>query len=91
MDWREVAPILHKSRSKSRPEQMQALAADLQKALDAQHIDPQSLPEPAQEALQDLADGESPEDEGVERLLTDYGDSLPKPVCNQLRRLRSVK
>jgi len=91
LDWREVAPILYKSRRKSRPEKMQELATALDAALDAQRIDPQSLPDPVQDALQDLSDGESPDDEGVERLLADYGDSLPKSVCNQLRRLRSVK
>jgi hypothetical protein len=91
LDWREVAPVLYKSRRKSRPEQMQALAAALQEALEAQRIAPETLPEAAQDMLQDLAAGEEPEEEAVDRFLTDYGDSLPRAVQNQLRRLRSVK
>jgi hypothetical protein len=91
LDWREVAPVLHKSRRKSRPEQMQALATALQEALDAQRIAPDTLPEAAQDMLQDLAAGKEPEEEAVDRFLADYGDSLPRAVQNQLRRLRSVK
>ncbi len=91
LDWREVAPVLHKSRRKSRSEQMQALATALQEALDAQRIAPETLPEAAQDMLQDLTAGEEPEEEAVDRFLTDYGDSLPRAVQNQLRRLRSVK
>jgi hypothetical protein len=91
LDWREVAPVLHKSRRKSRPEQMQALATALQEALDAQRIAPDTLPEAAQDMLQDLAAGQEPEEEAVDRFLADYGDSLPRAVQNQLRRLRSVK
>lgn len=91
LDWREVAPVLHKSRRKSKPEQMQALAAALQEALDAQRIAPESLPEAAQDMLNDLAAGEEPEDEAVERFLADYGDSLPRSTQNQLRRLRGIK
>lgn len=91
LDWREVAPVLHKSRRKSRPEQMQALAAALQEALAAQRIAPESLPEAAQDMLSDLAVGEEPEDEAIERFLADYGDSLPRATQNQLRRLRSIK
>ncbi|HOT91747.1 MAG TPA: DNA translocase FtsK [Anaerolineae bacterium] len=91
LDWREVAPVLHKSRRKSRSEQMQALAAALQDALATQHIAPEDLPEAAQDMLTDLTAGDEPEDEAVERFLTDYGDSLPRATKNQLRRLRSIK
>ncbi len=91
LDWREVAPVLHKSRRKSPREQMQDLAAKLQEALAAQHIAPEDLPEAAQDMLTDLATGEEPEDEVVESFLTDYGDSLPRTVRNQLRRLRGIK
>jgi len=91
LDWREVAPILHKSRRKSRPEQLQAISAALEAALETQRIAPDTLPEAAQDMFQDLAAGDEPEDEAVERFLADYGDSLPRPVQNQLRRLRSVE
>ncbi|MCX7681303.1 MAG: DNA translocase FtsK [Anaerolineae bacterium] len=91
LDWREVAPVLHKSRRKSRPEQLQTLAAALQEALATQRIAPESLPEAAQDMLSDLTAGDEPEDEAIERFLADYGDSLPRATQNQLRRLRSIK
>lgn len=91
LDWREVSPILHKGRRKSRPEQLQAISAALEAALEAQRIAPDTLPEAAQDMLQDLAAGDEPEEEAIERFLADYGDSLPRPVQNRLRQLRSVR
>ena len=91
IDWREVLPVLHKSRRKSATEKMQELAATLQTALAEQRLEVDDLPEAVQDALQDLAEGQQPEDEGLEALLTDYGDALPKKLRNQLRRLRGVK
>jgi len=41
--------------------------------------------------LQDLVEGEEPADEGLEVLLTDYGNSLPKSLRNRLRWLQGVK
>ncbi|MBC7228427.1 MAG: DNA translocase FtsK [Thermoflexales bacterium] len=40
--------------------------------------------------LADLSAGEEPEEAALEALLTDYGDSLPRRLQNQLRRLLSV-
>lgn len=91
IDWREVASVLHKKARKTRTEQLQNLGTELQSALDAQQLDPNLLPEAPQTALHDLLDGREPEDEGVEDLLTDYGDSLPKPLKNRLRRLRGTR
>lgn len=91
IDWREVAPVLHKSRRKTAAEKMQELAVALQTALADQHLDESALPETAQDVLQDLTEGQPPEDEGLDALLTDYGDALPKKLRNQLRCLRGVK
>jgi len=91
LDWREVAPVLHKSRRRTRTEQMQELAAALEEALKSQGLDRDALPDLAQDALQDLAEGQEPEDEGLDTLLTDYSDSLPKSLRNKLRRLQGVK
>ncbi len=90
LDWREVAPVLHKSRRKSRPEQMQALAAALREALAARVVAPENLPK-RHRTCWPTWPPERPEDEAVERFLTDYGDSLPRATRNQLRRLRSIK
>ena len=91
IDWREVAPVLHKSRRKTTAEKMKELAATLQTALAEQRLDEADLPERVQNALQDLTKGQQPEDEALNTLLTDYGDALPKKLRHQLRRLRGVR
>ena len=91
IDWREVSPVLHKSRRKTAAEKIQQLGAALQDALAKQQLDVDDLPETVQDALQDLAEGQQPEDDGLDALLTDYGDALPKKLRNQLRRLRGLK
>lgn len=91
LDWREIAPVLHQSRRKSRSEQLQSLAAALREALASQRISPETLSKEAQNVLNDLSDGKEPEDDDIERFLSDDGDSLPRSVQNQLRRLRGVK
>ncbi len=91
LDWHEVAPVLHKSRRRSKTERMQALADALRQILDDQQITSEILPEDVQDMLQNLSDGEEPEKETVDRFLIDYGDSLPRAVQNQLRRLRGIK
>ncbi|GAB4533308.1 MAG: hypothetical protein Fur0018_22520 [Anaerolineales bacterium] len=91
IDWREVSPVLHKSRRKTTEEKMRELAAAIQDALTEQRLEADDLPEPAQEALQDLTEGQQPDDDGLDALLTDYGDALPKKLRNQLRRLRGLK
>ncbi|MGQ9547976.1 MAG: DNA translocase FtsK [Roseiflexus sp.] len=90
LDWHEVAPVLHKSPRKSKHEQMQKLADALRQALDDQQIT-KTLSEDAQDMLQDLAAGKEPEKETVDRFLIDYGDSLPRTVQKQLRRLQGFK
>ncbi len=89
LDWREIAPVLHKSRRKSRSVQLQILAALIQEALSAQHIINDN--EAVWEVLTALRSGKEPEDDDVERLLSNYGDSLPRSIQNQLRRLRGIK
>lgn len=89
LDWREVAPVLYKSRRKSRSVQLQLLAAMLQEALFAQHINNDD--EVVRKVLTDLHSGKEPEDDDVERLLSNYGDSLPRSIQNQLRRLCGIK
>ncbi|MDQ7029062.1 MAG: hypothetical protein Q9O62_04455 [Ardenticatenia bacterium] len=75
LDWREVAPILHKSRRKTRAERMQELATALEAALEAQRLEQEALPEPVRDVLQDLTDGREPEPEGLDSLLGEYGDA----------------
>jgi hypothetical protein len=89
LDWREIEPVLHKSRRKSRSEQLKSLASDLQKALP--HNSPETLSEAALNVLSDLSGGKEPEYDNIERFLSDDGDSLPRSIRNQLRRLRGVK
>lgn len=91
LDWNEIAPVLHKSRRKSRPEQLQALAAALSEALAVQNIVPEMLSEAGQNMLIDLSAGKEPEDDNVDRFLSDYSDSLPRSMQNQLQRLRGIK
>ncbi|HIQ05918.1 MAG TPA: DNA translocase FtsK, partial [Anaerolineae bacterium] len=91
LDWREVAPILHKSRRKTRAEQLQELATALEAALEAQRLEQDALPEPVRDVLQDLTDGQEPETEGLDSLLGEYGDALPRSLRNKLRRLRGVR
>lgn len=91
LDWREVSPVLHKSRRKTRTEQLRELAEALEEALKAQQLEQEELPEAVQDVIQDLADGHEPEDEGLDSLLAEYGDSLPKSLKNKLRRLRGAK
>ncbi len=91
LDWREVASVLHKSRRKSRSEQLQSLAVVLQEALAAQRISPEALSKEAQDMLADLSAGKEPEDDDIEIFLANDGDSLPRSIRSQLRRLRGVK
>ena len=78
LDWREVAPVLHKSRRRTRAERLRELAAALEDALAGQQLEISALPDPVQDVLQDLADGREPEEEGLDALLANYGDGLPK-------------
>ncbi len=91
IDWREVSPVLHKRHRKTAAEKMQQLGTALREALVEQRLETGDLPETVQYTLQNLAEGQQPEDDGLEVLLTDYGDALPKKLRNQLRRLRGVK
>jgi hypothetical protein len=91
LEWQEVAPILHKKLRKTKSKKLQGLAETLQAALDEQHLEIEALPELVQDTVQSLVNGNEPETEGLDALLTEYGDSLPKPLRNQLRRLLGVR
>lgn len=86
LDWHEVAPVLHKGPRRSRPDQLKDLAAALQKI-----FTPETLPEAARDMLADLAAGEEPEEAAVEDFLTQHGNSLPRRIQNQLRRLTGAR
>lgn len=88
LDWNEVAPILHKQVRTSRADQLKDLAEALREAVGASQTDVEALPEPVEGALRDMAAGRDPEDEGLDELLSDYSDSLPKTIRNKLRRMR---
>lgn len=88
LDWSEVAPILHKQVRQTRADQLKELAESLREAVGALQPDVEALPEPVGGALRDMAAGRDPEDEGLDELLSNYSDSLPKTIRNKLRRMR---
>lgn len=91
LDWREVAPVLHKTVRKTREEKLKELAAALDATLDEQAIGEETLSDLAQDALQDLRQGNPPDEEGLDSLFDEQGDSLPRSLKNQLRRLRGAR
>lgn len=88
LDWNEVAPILHKQVRTSRADQLKDLANTVRETIDTPHPGGEPLPESVEGALRDMAAGREPEEAGLDSLLDDYGDGLPKATRNKLHRMR---
>ncbi len=91
IDWQEVRAVLFKKNRKTRAEQLQELAQAVEKLFGSQGTIITDLPEFAQTALEDLASGHEPDGERLDRLATEYQDTLGKVLGNKLRRLISGK
>lgn len=88
LDWNEVAPILHKQVRTSRADQLKDLANTVRETIATPHPGGEPLPESVEGALRDMAAGREPEEAGLDSLLDDYGDGLPKATRNKLHRMR---
>ena len=91
IEWREVAPILHKRARPSKPERARQDGEDLVEALDEAGYPTQDYDEETQTLVDALLEGETPEPEAVEDVLETIGDELPKELVTRLRRYRKPK
>ncbi|MBN2267713.1 MAG: DNA translocase FtsK [Candidatus Babeliaceae bacterium] len=91
IDWDEVSPILYKPARKTKEEYAREIASNLQKTLEEQQIELSELPEDTQHAIEDLEAGNEPDEEGLDSILDELGDGLPRTLKNQIKRLRGVK
>ena len=88
IDWREVSPVLHKRKIKTKLEKRQELARSLQDALDDQ-VD---LSENAERTIQEIDAGHELSRSDIENLLDEIGVFLPKDLSNAVKRLQpSIK
>ena len=87
LDWREVEPVLFKKARKTRDVQLKDIAESVEEVLSQET----GLPDYVQDVLQDLQIGSKPDEEILDRLVSEYRELLGKGLSNKLRRLMGAK
>ncbi|HWQ15588.1 MAG TPA: DNA translocase FtsK [Roseiflexaceae bacterium] len=83
IDWREIQLVITAKNRITRIERLSRAADQLEAAVPKSDAAPDSLAD----VLTELRAGREPDGEMVDRMLVDLGDSLPRAVRNELRRL----
>jgi len=83
IDWREIQKVITAKSRATQQEKLARVAVNLEKALRDDGSDDDDL----REVLADLRDGEEPEAVTIDRLLANLGETLPRGLRNDLRRL----
>lgn len=84
IDWQEASQIIVARGRSDRTERYQRAADRL---LSAVAQDDVAQDDDLVEVVESLRDGREPDGEALERLLSERGETLPKALCNDLRRM----
>lgn len=82
LDWREVNQVLFKPPRKTTAERLGELARSIE-----QQVSQEELPAYAQDVVRDLAGGQMPDADDLDRLTTEERDRLGKQLTRKLRQL----
>ncbi|HEX2910815.1 MAG TPA: DNA translocase FtsK [Chloroflexia bacterium] len=91
LDWSEVSEVLYKKSRKAKSEQFQNLAKEITDVLTSNQIKIDETSAEVQEILQDLQEGQAPQDKSLEIVLPEYNDLFGKVLSNKLHRLIKSK
>lgn len=91
IDWEEVSEIFYKTTRQTKEDKIRKLGEDIAQALEEIGLSTGELAPDAQDAIQELSGGSTPETESLDVLLVETEDSLPRKLVNQVKRLQGVK
>lgn len=91
LDWSEVSEVLYKKSRKDKSEQFQKIAKEIAEVFTSNQMKLDETSLEVQEVLQDLQEGQAPDDKELENVLPQYSDLFGKILSNKLRRLIKSK